>query len=203
MIPALTALLIALGMFILIRKGSLPGGGGGGDGKLVLHYPATGPSPMALLALTKRSLILDRRLAVLLASGDESPLLDTALAIDHSDVRVGDAARREIAGKVPAQHLPLAVKATGAEYAALVATLEGRGVTDPHVVAEALLANVSDGSTPRLATCDLSLRERLAPAGTVPYRENAVPEPYEVSLEHRTLRVIPIVAGGPFAPVSR
>lgn len=129
MAAILTSVLVLLGIFVLMSKGGLPSGG---RSRLVLHYPASGPSPVALLELTDVSVVLDRRLAKLwqrrasLTDAAERALLAQIEALGTTDLRVGDSAGSSFTPPRP-QMLPLSIKVKSPEYAAMVKAVEDRG----------------------------------------------------------------------------
>jgi hypothetical protein len=144
--------------------------------QIVLHHPAQGPSPVALTTVSDQTQILDRRLAALVQKRNQGEPLDEReqaqlAALGEGELRVGDTLLEGWKGK-PVQRLPLAVKVKSEIYAKLVASLQARGVADPHVVAEALLAAASKDQIPTLCTTDLALRAQLSGEGA-PYREES------------------------------
>src|SRR5262249_49923951 len=144
--------------------------------QIVLHYPAKGPSPVALTTVSDQTQILDRRLAQLVQKRNQGQPLDEReqaqlATLGEGELRVGDTLLEGWQGK-PGQLLPLAVKVKSEIYSKFVADLQARGVTDPHVVAEALLAAASKDQIPTLCTSDLGLRAQLSGEST-PYREES------------------------------
>jgi hypothetical protein len=187
MLPILTSAIVLIGILVLMSKGGLPSGG---RSRLVLHYPASGPSPVALIELTEASVILDRRLAELwqrrasLTDVAERALLAQIEALGTTDLRVGDSAGSTFTPPRP-QMLPLSIKVKSPEYAAMVKAVEDRGVTDAPVVAEALLAAVHKPAVPLLATVDHELPQRLSTPDD-PYR---AAQPEQVTFHGRALRI--------------
>jgi len=193
MIPVLISLIVLAGLIVLAKKGALPSTSGP---RLVLHYPASGPSPVALIALTEGSMILDRRLAELwqrrrsITDEVERALVATIEASGTAELRVGDTVGANFAAPRP-QQLPLSVKVASPEYRAMVQALESRGVNDAPVVAEALLAATHRDAVPIFATVDRQLAGQLVkPAGgDDPYRSGPVAQTEAVTFEGRKLRI--------------
>jgi hypothetical protein len=187
MLPILTSAIVLIGILVMMSKGGLPSGG---RSRLVLHYPASGPSPVALIELTEVSVILDRRLAELwqrraaLTDDAERAVLAQIEALGTTDLRVGDSAGAGFTPPRP-QMLPLSIKVKSPEYAAMVKAVEDRGVADAPVVAEALLAAMKKPTVPLLATVDRELLQRLSTPDD-PYRAT---QPEQVTFHGRALRI--------------
>lgn len=205
----IVVIVAALSIIAILARGKLVIDAARAGGRIVLHYPAPGAEPMALLSLTAHSVILDRSSALALKRridgaqldpGDERTLAQLD-ALAPVDLRVGD----EVAGglppgKRPGIHLPLRVPQGGPEFTDLVARLRDRGVSDPGVVAEALLAATDEGVTARLITSDAELITRLqradaasAPASAAAYRPGPPQAaPVRISFEGHAIEVTTI-----------
>ncbi len=206
----IVVLIAVLGIAAILARGSAQIASARSGGRIVLHYPAPGAEPMALLSLTEHSVILDRTAAAAMKrridgaateSGD-AEILSRIDAMTDIDLRVGAAVAGGLpAGKRPGIQLPLTVVYGGPEFDALVGKLKERDVPDAVVVAEALLANCDDGAVPTLVTTQHALRERLprraadAAGGSTAYRQTSASEPVEtIAFEGRVLRVVTVGA---------
>lgn len=199
----LLVIIAAVSILAILARGKSQIDAARAGGRLVLHHPAPGAPPMALLSLTSQSVILDRASALVLKrrldgapfeAGDEAALAQID-ALGPADLRVGaEVADKLQPGKRPGIQLPLRVVQGGPEFVALVARLRERGVSDPGVVAEALLAAADEGVTPRLITRDAELVHRLqgaeATAPAAAYRPAPPPAtPVRVAFEGHALDV--------------
>jgi hypothetical protein len=186
---------VGLVLFVKISSASSQIAAHQAQPRLVLHYPAEGPSPVALLEMTEKTVILDRKLGGLVMRRNQGETLDSgelALlaqldALGDTELRIGDTLHGGWTGK-PLQRVALSVRVKSKEYAELMAALEARGVADPQIVAEALLGAAKAGQLPTLCTTDLALRAQLSESGGGPYREGAL-EVGPVTFQGRTVNL--------------
>jgi hypothetical protein len=122
-----------------------------------------------------------------------------------TELRVANVSVGEIgAGKIAVRGLPLDVLRESTEYRRMIAKLEhlkiggAKGAADQAIVADAFFARAEHGAARQLVTADKNVYNKLAEqAGINPAKlgkpvSKAFPSGFDVTIDGRTLRVIPI-----------
>lgn len=204
-------LLLTGGLTVLAIRGSIKAFPRGI--RLVVHPDYNG-NPVISASLGKGSLIIDENISIALEKrqagkplqAGEQKMLDKVDELGYSDLRVTDPTvqHRGAKGRPMAEPgMAISVERTSKEYTDIIQVLEkanvggGKGQNDREIIADAFFAVAEDGVMPKILTNDRNVFNKMAlisgynAAKAQPVAE-AFPNGFDVTINGRTIRVIPV-----------